>query len=92
MLTVNKVGEMFDTVAGFGSVPSGDYAIVDLAGRVFLDAGRHHRINLRLENVFDQEYTTIHARGFPDSTTGAAFVVHNLGVPRTLHVSYGFSF
>jgi outer membrane cobalamin receptor len=92
MLTVNKVGEMFDTVSGFGSVPSGDYTVVDLAGRIFLDARRHHRINLRLENLFDEDYTTIHARGFPDSTTGAAFVVHNLGVPRTLHVSYGFSF
>ena len=47
---------------------------------------------VRLENLFDEDYTTIHARGFPDSATGASFVVHNLGVPRTLHVSYGFSF
>jgi vitamin B12 transporter len=92
MVTVNKVGEMFDTVGGFGSVPSGDYTVVDLGGRVFLDARRRHRINLRLENAFDEDYTTIHARGFPDTTSGAAFLVHNLGVPRTFHVSYGFSF
>ena len=92
MVTVNKVGEMFDTVSGFGSVPSGDYTVVDLAGRVFLDARRRHRINLRLENALDEDYTTIHARGFPDTTSGAAFLVHNLGVPRTFHVSYGFSF
>jgi vitamin B12 transporter len=92
MVTVNKVGEMFDTVSGFGSVPSGDYTVVDLGGRVFLDARRRHRINLRLENALDEDYTTIHARGFPDTTSGAAFLVHNLGVPRTFHVSYGFSF
>ena len=92
MLTVNKVGEMFDTVSGFGSVPSGDYTVVDLSGRVFLDPRRHHRINLRLENAFDEEYTTIHSRGFPDASTGDPFLVHNLGVPRTFHVSYGFSF
>jgi len=47
---------------------------------------------MRLENVFDQEYTTRHARGFPDTSGGAPFVVHNLGVPRTFHLSYGFSF
>jgi len=92
MVTVNKVGEMFDTVGGFGSVTSGDYTVVDLAGRVFLDARRRHRINLRLENALDEDYTTIHARGFPDTPSGAAFLVHNLGVPRTFHVSYGFSF
>jgi hypothetical protein len=40
----------------------------------------------------DQEYTTLHARGFTDMSGGAPFVVHNLGVPRTFHMSYGFSF
>jgi vitamin B12 transporter len=92
MVTVNKVGEMFDTVSGFGSVPSGDYTVVDHSGRIFLDPRRHHRINLRLENTFDEVYTTIHSRGFPDASTGDPFIVHNLGVPRTFHVSYGFSF
>jgi vitamin B12 transporter len=91
MVTVNKVGEMFDNVSGFGSVPSGNYTVVDLSGRFFLDAPRHHRITVRLENAFDEVYTTIHARGFPDNGTGA-FVVHNLGVPRTLHVSYSYAF
>ena len=90
-LTVNGVGEMFDTVSSLGSVPSGDYTVVDLAGRVFVDRSRRHRINMRLENLFDEEYTTIHARGFRD-TGGAAFLVHNLGTPRTFHLSYSFSY
>jgi vitamin B12 transporter len=91
MLTVNRVGDMFDTVSGFGSVPSGDYTVVDLSGRVFVDRDRRHRINLRLENLFDEEYTTRHARGFPDFSA-TPFLVHNLGVPRTFHVSYSFSY
>jgi outer membrane cobalamin receptor len=89
--TVNHVGEMFDTVGGFGSVPSGKYTVVDLSGRVFLDSRRRNRINIRLENLFDEEYTTIHARGFPDAS-GTAFLVNYLGVPRTFHMSYSFSF
>jgi vitamin B12 transporter len=90
MITLNKVGETLDSVSGFGTVPSGNYTIVDLSGRFFLDARRHHRINVRLENALDKVYSTGHGRGFTDGST--AFIVHNLGVPRTLHVSYGVSF
>jgi outer membrane cobalamin receptor len=90
-LTVNRVGEMFDTVAGFGEVASGDYFVADLAGRVFLDRRRRHRVNLRLENLLDEDYTVRHSRGFRDAPA-TAFLVHNLGTPRTFHVSYSFSY
>jgi vitamin B12 transporter len=89
--TMNHVGQMFNTVGGFGSVPSGKYTIVDLNGRVFLDARRRNRINVRLENALDKEYSTGYARGFPD-ISGPAYLVHALGVPRTLHVTYSFSY
>jgi vitamin B12 transporter len=91
MLTLNNVGEMFDTVSGFGQVASGEYTVVDLSGRVFLDSSRRHRINVRLENALDEEYTTVHSRGFPD-LSASPFLVHNLGTPRTFHVSYSFSY
>ena len=65
--------------------------VVDLSGRVFIDRNRRHRINLRLENLFDQEYSTSHRRGFQDLST-APFLVHYLGVPRTFHLSYSFSY
>jgi vitamin B12 transporter len=91
MLTVNRVGDIFDRVSGFGNVPSGDYTIVDLSGRVFVDRNRRHRINLRLENLFDEEYATGHARGFADFSS-TPFLVHVLGVPRTFHLSYSFSY
>jgi vitamin B12 transporter len=90
-LTVNAVGALTDTVSGFGSVPSGDYTIVDLSGRYFLDAGRQHRINVRFENLFDQVYATGHARGFLDGSA-SPMLVPRLGVPRTFHISYAFGF
>jgi vitamin B12 transporter len=90
-LTFFWVGEIFDNVSGFGSVPSGEYAVVDLAGRYFLDTQRRHRFNVRLENLFDSEYATGHGRAFPDAG-GAAYVTSSLGVPRTLHVSYTFAY
>jgi vitamin B12 transporter len=90
-LTVFWVGEIFDNVSGFGKVPSGNYTVVDLAGRYFLDAKRQHRLNVRLENLFDADYATGHGRGFPD-TGGAPFLTSTLGVPRSLHVSYTFAY
>ena len=90
MFTLNGVGETFDVVSGFGNVASGDYLIADLSGRVYLDKGRRHRLSVRLENLFDKEYATIHRRMFTDS--GTPFLSSNLGPERTLHVGYGFSF
>jgi vitamin B12 transporter len=90
-LTINGVGEMFDTVTGFGRVPSGDYAIVDLSGRFFFDDSRRHRIGVRLENLLDATYTTLHQRGFPDASA-TPYLIHNLGTPRTFHLSYSYSF
>jgi hypothetical protein len=90
-LTLNRIGEMFDTVSGFGEVASGDYTVADLSGRVFLDRRRRHRVSLRLENLFDQDYTVRHTRGFRDAPA-TPFLVHNLGTPRTFHVSYSFNY
>jgi outer membrane cobalamin receptor len=90
-LTVFWVGEIFDNVSTFGRVPSGNYAVVDLSGRYFLDQHRRHRVNLRLENLFNKEYATGHGRAFPDAGT-QPYLVSTLGVPRTLHVSYTFSY
>jgi hypothetical protein len=43
-------------------VPTGNFTVADLSGRMFFDARRRHRINLRLENLFDNEYTVQHVR------------------------------
>jgi vitamin B12 transporter len=84
------VGDIFNNVAGFGQVPAGNYTVVDLAGRYFLDAQRKHRFNVRLENLFDSDYATGNGRNFTD--TGTAFMTRVLGVPRTFHVSYTLAY
>lgn len=90
-LTVNGIGRVTNTVPFFGAVPGGDYTIVDLSGRYFLDSRRRHRINVRLENLFDEVYTTRHARNFLDGGS-TPFLVTHLGVPRTFHLSYSLGF
>ena len=72
-------------------MPSGNYTVVDLAGRYFLDPRRRHRINVRLENLFDEAYATGHGRAIPDAG-GATYLTNTLGVPRTFHVSYTFAY
>jgi vitamin B12 transporter len=90
-VTALWVGEIFDNVSGFGQVPSGEYTVIDVAGRYFFDSQRRHRINVRLENLFDNRYATGHGRAFTDD--GASpYLTSSLGVPRTLHVSYTFSY
>ncbi len=81
------VGDIVDNASGFGRVPSGNYAVVDLGGRYFLDPKHRHRFNVRLENLFDSHYATGHGRGFPDAG-GTPYLTSTRGVPRTLHVSY----
>ena len=53
------VGDVQVTIVGSGlgalTGPSGDYTIVDLSGRFFFDGARRHRINVRMENLLDDD-------------------------------------
>lgn len=85
-------GDVFQTVAGFGRVNYGDYAVVDVAAHVWLDPSeRRHRLAARLENAFDEDYATRVNSAVIDLST-QRFIYRFLGVPRTLHVSYAYSF
>jgi outer membrane cobalamin receptor len=90
-LAVNHVGRLTNSVPVFGAVAAGDFTIVDLSGRLFLDSRKRHRINVRVENVFDEVYTTRNSRNFLDSAP-TPYLVSALGMPRTLHVSYSVGF
>ncbi len=89
-VSLNYVGDTFDTLGG-SRQKYGDYAVVDVGGRVFLDADRHHRIDVNLQNIFDEQYATRLTRGFPDNG-GPAYIAENLGLPRTLAVHYTYNF
>ncbi|WP_374472273.1 TonB-dependent receptor plug domain-containing protein [Phenylobacterium sp.] len=86
-------GDVWQHVAGFGRVNYGDYAIVDLAAHLYLDAGRRSRLTARLENALDETYATRVASAAPDAgPPGARFLYRFRGVPRTLHLSYAWGF
>jgi outer membrane cobalamin receptor len=77
--------------AGNGRYGYGNYTLLDLSGRVFLDASRHQRIDLHLNNVFDKTYYTGLSFGVND-VSGNPYVAHDLGLPRTFSAYYTYSF
>lgn len=86
------VGDVYDVVgSGIGRIEHGDYSVADVTAAWYLDGDRHHRIGLRLENAFDEDYASSLGRGFHDAD-GSPYPYRNLGMPRTLHASYRFSF
>lgn len=95
-LSINYTGDIFTNIDG-ERVNYGKYTIVDLSGRYFLDADHRHRLNLSLQNAFDEEFGRP-ARGCRDVAGEGAFdcSVHyqfvNLGLPRTLRASYTYAF
>lgn len=89
-VTVNRVGNVYRTL-GVGRQEFGNYTVVDLAARYFVDDQRHHRIGARLENIFDKEYATRVRQTTPDNG-GPAYAFWYLGTPRTLHVNYTYQF
>ena len=86
------VGDIYRDLGGaFGRVNYGDYTVVDIGGRVYLDQDRRHRIGINLQNVFDEEYATRIRTTTPDAG-GPAYIYWHLGTPRTLRVDYSFQF
>ena len=94
--TVTYTGKETIGLAGV-STPYGNYAILDLSGRYFLDSARHHEFSLSLQNVFNTAYGQPR-RGCADVSTdgpydcSVPYVYVNRGLPRTLRASYSYSF
>ena len=89
---VNWVGKVYSELGnGIGRVNHGNYAIVDLAVWAFVDAARHHRVGVRLENAFDKKYASRISQVRQD-ITDTPYPAWNLGTPLTLHASYRFGF
>jgi outer membrane cobalamin receptor len=76
---------------GDGTAEYGKYPVVDLAGRYFIDAGRHHIITLRLQNLFDRQYAT--GLGTAESDADGSLYTYSIrGMPRTLVARYTYQF
>ena len=95
-LTLNHTGETRVQVAGT-TLEYGDYTVVDLSGRWYLDRRRRQTLNLALQNLFDQEYGRP-SRGCRDVATDGPFSCSspyfyvNRGLPLTARFSYSVAF
>jgi vitamin B12 transporter len=88
----NYVGGVVDNVpSGFGRRQRGKYAVLDLDAWMTFGPGDHHKLSARLENALGEAYTSAVRRSFRDAD-GSAYLLHYRGVPRTLHVTYAYSF
>ncbi len=92
-LTVEHIGELDDEPLGVGNgrVGYGNYTIVDVNGRFFLDAKRHQRIDLHIDNLFNRVYYSGVSFGVTDANQ-TPYVVHDLAVPRTFQANYTYFF
>jgi len=91
-VTTNHVGEIYDVVGGgVGRVEHGNYSVVDLSGFAFLDADQRHRLGLRVENLFDEEYAT-QLRTTRRDSDNSAYGAWALGAPLTGHLTYQYRF
>jgi outer membrane cobalamin receptor len=89
-LTMNHVGDVFRNL-GIGRQQFGDYTTLDLNARLYLGSDKRHRLGVRLENAFDEEYATRVRQGTPDGG-GPGYAYWFLGTPRTLHATYSYYF
>lgn len=86
-LNSNLVGD----INGRRNMERGDYVVTDLSATYLAGADQQHRFTLRLENVTDEEYATRFDVANRD-VGGATYVYANLGMQRTLHFAYTYSF
>ncbi len=91
-LTLVHVGDVDDEPLGVGNgrVGYGDYTVVNINARYYLDVHRHHRIDVHVGNIFNHVYYS----GLEAAETDAAqtpYVVHDLALPRTFAVNYTYS-
>jgi len=90
-LSVNHVGDLYTSDSFYsGRKRYGNYTVADFSARVFLDHDRRSRVDFHVYNLFDRRYATSLKRGQADA--GGYYTYWNLGLPRTLNVTYNYAF
>ncbi|HEX5420259.1 MAG TPA: TonB-dependent receptor [Gammaproteobacteria bacterium] len=91
-LGLEHVGELYNTLGGgIGRVSYGDYTLVNLGAHLLVDQAGRNRVGITLHNAFDETYAS-GLRRATDDISGASYTAHYLGEPRTVYVSYTYSF
>jgi outer membrane cobalamin receptor len=90
-ITLNHFGTTYRTGLWDGTESYGNTTVVDASARYFIDPARRQRIDVTLQNLFDKTYATGLGSGTRDAD-GSFYTFWNLGVPRTLRISYTYGF
>jgi len=69
----------------------GDYTVADLSGFVTFGRENRHTVTLRLENLFDEDYTADVGRA-QSATSGEPFYYLYRGMPFSLILGYSYAF
>jgi len=97
-------GDVFQTVTGpitayHPDLPDtrlnyGDYYVFDLAGHMYLDGDRKHKLTASVQNLLDEDYATRVNTGAVDAPSPVAsrFLFEYRGVPQTFNLRYSFAF
>jgi outer membrane cobalamin receptor len=88
-LTVSHTGDVYRSAASVRR-NYGNYTVVDVNGGLKFGGDGRHRIGVRLENAFDEEYASRVRTGETDG--GDSYAYSFRGTPRTVHASYTYSF
>lgn len=85
--TIDSVGD----INARQGVTRGDYTVVDWSAFYYAGANREHQLVLRIENLTDKVYASRVDSGVFD-VGGGSYIYDNLGMNRTVHVSYSRRF
>ena len=92
-VALKYAGDMQANVTGFGQQQYGDFVVVNLGAHVFIDSARHHRLGLRVENLFDTDYATrVRSAVLAGSVPATRFMYRNVGSPITGFLNYSYTF
>ncbi len=92
-LAFKYIGSKHTDLAAFGRQEYGDTYVADFGAHVYLDRAERQRLNLRLENAFDETYATaVSQANLVDTSPAVPFLYRRLAPPRTVHLNYTYLF
>ena len=88
-LMTRYTGDVFERGLGsFDDVNYGDYFVADASIFYKFGSKNQHKVTLRVENVFDEDYATRYNR----VTTPTEFLYYQHGLPRSIILGYTYTF
>jgi vitamin B12 transporter len=90
-LMTRYTGDIYERdLSPFDDVKYGNYFIADVSTFIHFGRESQHKLTLRIENIFDEEYATRYNRG--TNTDGERFLYNQNGLPRNFILGYCYTF